>query len=485
MKKKIAKISVLVLILMAFSGCSSKINETAVKTEDTKIITEGSNNSLEKPSKITMMTHTFTNNMESLEAIEKRYRENTGINLEINQVQTSDYYEQVNIEIAINNVADLIEVGSVFYPAYSMYDLLWDMSDTYEKSSLKGRVNETFVDAIRINGKLYGFPLSKGNGTITYIRKAWLDELNIAQPKDYDEFINMLRAFKRKGENIIPITAAGFINSEHPYTTYLPEFYQDANPDIYLKNGKYIDGMQEEAMRQALLRMRDAYSEGLIDKDIINNKTSTCRDKFYEGIVGCFNYWAGNWSATLENNLKNLFGEDGEIVAIKPIKETKYIQRPPLALVIPKSCENPEAVFKYLIEYSLDGGEGQNLFTYGVEGISYPLEVSEEYVLKNSYYTPELNYNNYKPIMPIKPIIQETNDMMEQNSILMPLPVTSKASGSMLPELNAIRKETIEDVVTGKMTVDEGMQEYEKRASKMVIRVLNDLNSSLEAKEGK
>ena len=42
-------------------------------------------------------------------------------------------------------------------------------------------------------------------------------------------------------------------------------------------------------MKAALQRMQDAYKEGLIDKEVVTNKTSTCRDKF-AGNVGVFNY---------------------------------------------------------------------------------------------------------------------------------------------------------------------------------------------------
>jgi len=95
--------------------------------------------------------------------------------------------------------------------------------------------------------------------------------------KNYDEFINMLRAFKKRGNGTIPITAAGLLNTETPYDLYLREFYQDANPDFYKDEttGKYVDGFSQPEMREAVQRLRDVYQEGLLDAEVVTNKSKT------------------------------------------------------------------------------------------------------------------------------------------------------------------------------------------------------------------
>lgn len=471
MKRKIAGLLALLISMTILTSCGT-VNSDGNSTT--------ANLEVQKPEKITIMTHTFSNVEDNIKNVCEAYKEMTGIELVINQVKGNAYYETVNIAIAADNQTDAVELGSVYYPAYAIYDLLWDMTDAWENSEIKSTTDSNYVDALKINGRLYGFPITKGGGTVTYIRKDLLEQLNIGIPKNYNEFYDMLLKFKDAG--ITPITAAGLVNSESPYDIYLREFYQDANPDVYIKDGVYVDGMSEPQMREALQRMKQAYNDGLLDNDIATNKTSDCRDKLYAGDVACFNYWAGTWAKTLNTNLKNNLGEQTEVIPMKPIEEVKYIERPPLAMAITKSCKNPEAVFKYLIEFSHDSGDGQMLFTYGAEGSQWRKDKNGNITFvvsdsDNSYFNPELSFTNFNNPVKIDDEILSSLKLFEENSKPAALPVITKESGSILPELNVIKREVIESVVTTDMSIDEGMAEYEKRASKMVERLLRELNS--------
>ncbi len=474
MKRNIAKFSFLLfsaILLTSCSGSKASADKSSVAYAD-----------ITKPESITIMTHTFVKDEtgESEAAITKKFKEDTGIELIVNQVSDNNYYEFVNVALAADDKTDVIELGSVYYPSAAMYDLLWDMTDIFEQSDVKNKIDNYYVDALKINNRLYGFPLSKGNGTITYVRKDWMKQLNISDPKNFDEYYNMLKKFKNLGDDIIPITAAGLIGTESPYRTYLPEFYQDALPDIYYKDGKYIDGMSEPAMKEAVERMRNAYEDGLFDPDIIKNRTSDCRDKFFNGKVAVFNYWAGNWANNLHINLTKNQGESAVVEPIAPISEIKYIERPPVALAIPKTCKNPEGVFKYFLEYSHDASDGEILFSLGIEGKNYEIKNGVyEPILVGAYYTPELSMALNPLPIDINERIKSSTKLFDENSVMEQLPAISKESGSLLPELNVIRKETIESIVTGEMTVDEGFKDYEKRASKMVQRALNDLNETM------
>lgn len=85
----------------------------------------------------------------------------------------------------------------------------------------------------------------------------------------------------------------GIVSDQAEY--YLREFYQDASPEfIKDEEGFWIDGMTQPSMVDAVERMRTAYAEGLINLEIVTNKISTYRDKWYAGNVGVFTYWASN-----------------------------------------------------------------------------------------------------------------------------------------------------------------------------------------------
>jgi len=478
MKRKIAIL--LALSICLFSACGENNKEVETSTSQAQTV--------EKPKEISMLTNTFMpwdNNEKDVQMFCDEYERKTGIKLNVQSPPKDDYYEKLNILLATDDSVDIFETGSLFYPNYAMYDLLWDMTDAWENSSIKNITEESYVDSLKIDGRLFGFPLTAGNGTVTYVRKDWLDKLNISQPKTYDEFHDMLKKFKTLGNDIIPLTAAGLVNSESPYDLYLREFYQTAAPDFYLKDGKYIDGMTEPEMTEALKRMKQAYEEGLLDKDIVKNKTSQCRDKFYSGIVGCFNYWAGTWGKTINQKTKAA-DPNAQVIALKPLDGIKYLERPPLAMVISKNSKSPEGVFKYLIEYSHDGGDGQMLFSHGIENYHWRKtsdskgELIQEHEVTSIYLKSDLSINNFIDIIPQDPEVVSGLKMFNENSTLAPLPVTSKKTGDLFSDIDIIRREIIESIVTTDVTVDEGLKEYNTRASKLVARVLNDLNSKSE-----
>lgn len=512
----------------------------------------------QRPEVITVMADTCMTKENGLDMVCEEYTNRTGIKLSIEKPDHNQYYEKVNLNFAAGTVCDVIEMGGTYYPNYASADALWDMTEAWETSDLKakGIVKEKYVDALKVPGsddveRLYGFPMAKGNGTVTYVRKDWMDALGIENPTNYNEFISMLRRFKNeisehpdykealKGKKVIPLTAAGLINTETPYNIYMPEFYQDANPDFYFDEnaGEYIDGMLQPEMKEALKRMKDAYDEGLIDVEIVTNKTSTCRDKFYDDRVGCFNYWAGAWNKTIQDNLESGKGDDykGDVQPLEPITEATYIERPPTALIINKgysgSEERRKGIFEYLLLYAHDGGEGQLLFTRGVEGVHWrapetpdekatgiidiPAEeqkdkktiveekeksrklnettgVTPEYsrvalpfletpkkLVEKSYFSAELNivdgYEEYEN-MYLNDTIKSSLALFEENSKIAKVPKVSSEISEVLPDLALVRREVIAKAVTGKLTIDEAIQEYKNNAGREQETILKALN---------
>ena len=502
MKKQLKMLAILLSVLMtaAATACNSDSKSSSSESgasSSTPSSSEPGVKEVEKPEKIVLMMDTAFGSMvdaKSWEAFNAKYTELTGIAIEMIKPDHQKFYEQVNLAFTSGSAPDVLEVGSTYYPSYASNGALWDMTEAWNNSELKasGIATEKYVDALKIDGVLYGFPMAKGNGTITYVRKDWLDNLGLKAPTNYEEFVEMLRAFtyddpdKNGANDTYGLTAAGLINTETPYAIYLREFYQNANPDFIEKDGKYIDGMSEPAMLEALSRMKAAYKEGLIDKEIITNKTSTARDKFYAGQVGTFNYWAGNWNVTLENNLQASIAE-GTIIPLEPIKETRYIERPPTAMSITSSAKNPEGIFKYLIEYSHDGGEGQLLFTRGVEGVNYEKTADGTYkqfadpenpdkLFEKSYYAPELTFTKFEDPIKFDDRLVNSLKMFEANSDIAAVPRTSEIISQNLSELIPIKGNVVANCVTGDLSPEEAIKQYQTEGATFIEAILADLN---------
>ena len=446
-----------------------------------------------KPESITMMvdgTWMLKDNGEEIP--EKGYEALTGIDLILNHPPHNEYHPKLDLAFTTGDIPDVFVSGGAQYAKYAASGALYDMTELYENSKMKDLMaSQDLVDACRLDGKLYGIPHHRGNGTLTYVRGDWLDKLGLKPPTNYAEFLDMLRAFKNKNPDglkpseVIAITGPGLANSEYPMDIYLREFYQNATPDYFLKNGKWVDGMLEPEMKGALTRMREAYEEGLIDTEIITNKTSTCRDKFYSGIVGTFNYWAGYWNDRLYNNtVVNI--PHVKVQGIPSIKETRYIERAPGVICMSAKVKNPKGIFKNFFEVLNDAGEGQTIFTFGVEGESYKI-VDGEYQFLPTKLNPEVTYNKvfidpslvvtkFAPKFKRDPLTGPSYEIFRQNPIQYGFPSTSIQYGKLVKEINAIKMNIISKIVYGDFTVDEGMQKYKDEIKKYNDAVLPDMN---------
>lgn len=134
------------------------------------------------------------------------------------------------------------------------------MTEACYNSELKERItDQSVIDGLKIDGSLYGISPARGNGCITYVKKAWLDNCGLEVPTTYDEYLAMLEAFTTgdpDGNGVdgdtYGVSSAGLIGTEAPYTNYLPEFYQDAYPSFYKNDeGVWVDGFTEDSMKAA------------------------------------------------------------------------------------------------------------------------------------------------------------------------------------------------------------------------------------------
>jgi putative aldouronate transport system substrate-binding protein len=492
MKKAFLKRAMLVttaaVLVSSLAGC-------AKKTENGGTNTPGTAKEATKPTEIKLMVDgTFMTVAAGQEKFVEEYKKQTGIDLKINQPAHNQYYEKVNLAFASQDIPDVLVISGSTMVNYAINGALYDMTKLVENSPVMQKVGQKYKDAVKVNGKLYAFPTGSGNGPITYMRKDWLDKNNLKVPTNYAEYINVLKVFandpdKNGKQDTIGFTGPGLI-SDDPTTleNYMVDFYQDASPDFVKKNGKWVDGMLEPEMKAALQRMRDAYSQGLIDKEIVTNKTSTARDKFNAGKVGAFTYWAGTWNMNLSNDLKKAV-PDGEIVAIPAIKETKYMERVPGTMAITSKAQNPEGIFKYFFEMMNDGGKGTLLFSHGVEGVHYKMTGDGKAEKLPSLEDPKKPANKafidtglqvmpFTDPIPMDPRISESLKVFNANSRMSTLLPVSETYTKNSADITNARKETVSKVVLGKMTIEEGLAQYQKDTKAITDAVLKEFNGT-------
>lgn len=477
------------LLALALTGCSQSsksenVTQNSFKSQTSQI------GELIKPEHITLVVDgSFIADSEKRLAAQEKFQSLTGISLEIKDFDK--YAETIE--------ADVMMVSSDYYALYAEEGCFWDMAQAWENSETKqsGRMNESIVNEFYLEGKLYGFPVSSGNGLVTYIRKDWLDKLGLDIPVTYNEYLNVLRAFRDKDPDgngkadTYGVTGTGLITYTEPYVQYLPEFWQEAYPGIYKnQQGEYVDGFTEESMVKALSRLKEAYSEGLIDQEIITNNASNCREKFYSSKAGVYTYKAGDWNMILENHLKNLVPE-GEVIAIPPIEETKnYIKDLSFSFAIPSDNSNPQGIFKYFIEALVDGGPIQELFSYGIEGTDWKKTAEGYQMIADSEDSlEETNKPLINPLLSISKWLPEynkewlteskvkaSNEILQNHCKLQPILKYTDVMTDLNVELSDCRSQLIAEVVTGDLSVEEGMKKYHEQMDGIVSSILESLN---------
>ncbi len=455
---------------------------------------------------------------------EKQWEEAVGIDLTIQQLDHSGRL------FASQDYPDAMIMSAEMFKQYAPTGLLWDMADAYANAEFQSRItlpsiNENMKDA---QGHLYAFAPAYGNGCVTYVKKAWLDAvgINIDDIKTYDDYYNMLKTFHDgdpDGNGVdgdtYGVVAAGFIGTEAPWINYLPEFWQGAFPAIYQKDdGTWVDGFQEDATKEALLRMQQAYKDGAIDPETLTASTKIAREKWFsndqKGSAGVFTYWAGTWYRNLTDFLiKNEVDE--ELVQLPPIQEIKdtfggYLNREaPVWVIIDQGDPvHNQAVFDALLDTMLDGDVVQTLWVYGAEDVHWSTKAEEfttnpgtekeqsysyeegEFHMKPSPNDPNTVWkkNYIDPALAISPLTNGFNDQDElaaagnkfftENCVDAPATPVSETFTNESGTIHDAKMAVITAVVVDGGEVEPAMQTYVDTVGPIIDQCLAELNAA-------
>lgn len=424
-------------------------------------------------------------------AMVQGFQQVTGIPLRVIHPMQSQYEYLASAALHSRPGPDVMLMTNSMYLKYAHAGFLTDLTDWYEGARFRPSVtNSPVIDSVRIGGRLYGLPLERGNGLVTYVRGDWLDKLKMRLPQTFDEYLAMLRAFKFRNpdglppEKVIALSAAGLMGSEFPTDQSFREFYQDATPDFVQVGGRWVDGMAEPHFSSAVERLRAAYAEGLIDREVLLNKTTTVREKWNAGLVGVYSTWAGPWAELLRLGLAPNVPQ-ARVVALPPLEGVRYIERPPTVFVIPKSVKNPRQVFDAWFETVLDGGRGQRWATFGPEGIFHRIDRGQIHWLPSiqdpsrpfvkAFLNSELPVNSWNPPYTLADPCRQSLKVFQSGSSLKNLIPFTDESLESVAALNLIRIKHLTRMVTGEVAVNEGLIAYKKEATSLVRAILHEL----------
>jgi len=318
----------------------------------------------------------------------KELERRTGVTVEFIHPPIGQQNDSFNLMIASGNYPDIIEMihpyGYMFPGGYDkaieegivlrLNELVDQYAPNYKKllySSEQIR-KESFTDS----GNLPGFWSISANGPQPpwmgmVVRKDWLDDLGLDVPVTYDDWYNMLIAFRdiKKAEAPMMLHYSGF----NPMNIF--EGGYGITDTFFQVDGKVKYGPLEPGYREYISMLSKWYAEGLIDKDFATK----------QDFIPSSDYTASNRTGAFYCQYIDFTGlkakaedKNYELVAVStPVKKVgdslhvrqKNTQSGSINWVVTSACKDPVTVTKWL-DYNYTE-EGDLLAAYGFEGKTF------------------------------------------------------------------------------------------------------------------
>ena len=299
----------------------------------------------------------------------------------------SDEVQAFNLTVASGKLPDII---SLAYPE-RLEDLgmqggmipLNDLIDKYAPNikAFFEKYPRYKKDAVAADGNIYLIPgfydwyrMKASQGL--YIRKDWLNKLNLPVPNTMEEFYQTLKAFKEKDPN------GNGIQDEVPYFERTVEYAEKELVGLFgAHTGFYVDGNEvkygptQERFKEAMREVIKWYKEGLIDQEIFTRGFQARDYMLRNDLGGCtFDWFSSTTSYNTDPKLKEKI-KDFEFVAIAPplYKDKRYAPDGRTTNLggwgISVTAKNPVEIIKYFDYWFSE--KGNELANWGIEGDTF------------------------------------------------------------------------------------------------------------------
>ncbi|SDD08165.1 putative aldouronate transport system substrate-binding protein [Paenibacillus sp. UNCCL117] len=319
----------------------------------------------------------------------------------------NDYLNQMKVRSAAGNMPDLMMVDLVTLNDFAQKGLLLDLTPHLDSKlkQAKDFMGANLLKKGMVGGKYYAITRIADVPFSSYwIRKDWLNALNLKEPTTLEELYDVAKAFTEKDpDGNGKKDTYGFTGTE--FSTFAPIFgaYGMGGPGsgiFYTKDKKLMNAYYDPAMPEALKYIQRLIGENLVDPQLMTNKGTMARDQAIQGKAGiAFMGWTDIGKQEFIQQYKTV-NPKAEWVQIAPPKgpggqyDSAFdAERPSRLYVIPKSAEkNPEKLQKIfeLLNY-VSSKEGNALVMYGIEGRHYnmkdgKIELTEAMAKEGNYF---------------------------------------------------------------------------------------------------
>lgn len=359
----------------------------------------------------------------------RTYAERLGVNYEFKWTcPGSQAAEKMNTMLVSGDLPDFLSVDRTTFEKMYAADLLEDITvplieyaSEYTRKYLTGDYSY-LLDAVTKDGKYYGitngFSYQDG-GDMLWLRKDWLDKLNLKTPETIEDLEAIMEAFKTQDPdgNGVDDTYAIAMNASsqnawqwtlgnaffNMFNAYPNTWYENSKGEI--ESGLFGEESRERT-RAALEKAAEYYAKGYIAQDFATMDFDMQNQDIFNGKCGIFvgDVWGSYWPLNLHLDVDPeadwiavpvVSGPYGEGKIARDAAQTQNI------LVATKGCEHPEALVKMTnLYHDLNNNpETMEFNTYNTDPadnnqpfLMYPLPI----------YNPSFNYEGHMAIKEVE-----------------------------------------------------------------------------------
>lgn len=376
--------TLMIFIVMVFSGCNATQKTETGKTEETTDSTktadfakeDGPFTKYDPP--ITVRTVRTTPNPATVKYAEgdspennpwtRAWQEELGIIVKYDWIVDASQWEQrTNLMIASGEIPDFFNADMNQFQQLVKADLLADMTEYYEKYAspyTKQIIMESgpaqYESAI-VNGKLMAVPwtgLPRENAPILFVRKDWLKKLNLPEPKTMDDLFKISEAFTKNdpdgnnADDTIGICMDNALFYSPLSQAIALGYHQYPKKWIKDESGNLVYGSIQPGMKDVLAKLAELYKDGQIDQEFGSKDVTKAYETLTSGKCGIF---FGSFPAPLYP-LQSLYTNDPTVEwGYYPIpsiddKPAKVVSDLGIIgyWVVNKNMKHPEAVLKLM-----------------------------------------------------------------------------------------------------------------------------------------
>lgn len=317
----------------------------------------------------------------------------TNISLELLEQNMMTANEKFNLMVASQDYPDIISAFDESYSGGAVKgyedDVIMDLTDLMEENAPNYMAyiqqdQQNYRDAYNDDGQMlfmngYNDNYVQARGNV--IRQDLLDKLGLDTPVTYEEYHDVLEAFKNDGIEYpiwMPqalqggaLLSAGFGVSG--YTL------QQSGTHFFQKDGTVYSSFLTEEYKEFLQLMAQWYSEGLMAKDfyaIVDDMGSASEPEILNGNVGVWYHMADkigtyNKSSSVEGfhavGIADAVQQEGEISHFYQNEGSSKTTNKGISISV--QAEDPEDILKFFDWFFTK--EGSTVANYGIEGTSF------------------------------------------------------------------------------------------------------------------